>query len=242
MSNIILYEFPISHFCEKVRWALDYKEIPHTKQTLLPGLHSKKMFALTEQYSVPVLKHKNDHVHDSSKIISHLEKHFAHNPLNPTKKQHLQQAMEWEDFANKNIGPQVRVLMYHYLLQEPKIVSTFFTKNGPWYGPLLIKFAYPKLQKVMRKHMRINLKTANLAKEHLYKSIDNVLQGLSGSNYLVGDQFTRADLSIASLLAPLAMPTGYGLVKPELPHELNIILETFESRLTWMQTMYALHR
>ncbi len=242
MSKIVLYQFPISHFCEKIRWALDFKNIAHTKKTLLPGLHSKKIKSLTNQYSVPVLQHHNLYVHDSSKIISYLEEHFSDNPLNPDDTETLQKALDWENFADESIGPQVRVLMYHYLLQEPKIVSKFFTKSGPFYGPLFVKLVFPKLEKAMRRHMRINIESATQAKELLYRSLDKVLEGLGSSNYLVGENFSRADLSIASLLAPLAMPSGYGLTKPELPHELNKILETFESRLTWMQKMYSMHR
>ena len=242
MSKIILYQFPISHFCEKIRWTLDYKSIPHIKQTLLPGLHSKKMKKLTGQYSVPVIKHQDTYLHDSSKIISYLEEQFPEKPLNPKSQENLQQALNWENFADANIGPQVRVLLYHHLLQEPQIVSKFFTKDGPLYGPLFVKLAFPKLEKVMRKHMRINLETSIQAKDHLDKSLDKVIEALDGKNYLVGEQFSRADLSVASLLAPLIMPPAYGLKKPELPDELNKILESFEPKLTWLRQMYKRHR
>lgn len=242
MKKITLYQFPISHYCEKIRWALDYKNIPHDNKTLIPGLHSKKMKKLTGQYSVPVIKHLNTHTHDSSKIISYLEQHFPENPLNPESQENLQEALSWESFADKNIGPQVRVLLYHHLLQEPQIVSKFFTKDGPFYGPLFVKIAFPKLEKVMRKHMRINTETAVQAKEHLDKSLNTVLLALKDKKYLVGDNFSRADLSVAALLAPLSMPMAYGLDKPDLPKKLNQILDSMEPKLTWMHKMYSLHR
>ncbi|VAW80072.1 hypothetical protein MNBD_GAMMA15-1204 [hydrothermal vent metagenome] len=34
-----LYQFPISHYCEKIRWALDYKGLPYTTINPLPGSH-----------------------------------------------------------------------------------------------------------------------------------------------------------------------------------------------------------
>ena len=34
-----LYQFPISHYCEKVRWAMDYKKLEYKAKNLLPGLH-----------------------------------------------------------------------------------------------------------------------------------------------------------------------------------------------------------
>ena len=35
----ILYQFPLSHFCEKARWMLDYKELEYVAQNLMPGAH-----------------------------------------------------------------------------------------------------------------------------------------------------------------------------------------------------------
>ena len=36
-----LYQFCISHYSEKVRWALDYKDIKYQPVNLLPGQHSR---------------------------------------------------------------------------------------------------------------------------------------------------------------------------------------------------------
>ena len=94
----------------------------------------------------------------------------------------------------------------------------------------------------MRKHMRINTETAVQAKEHLDKSLNTVLLALKDKKYLVGDNFSRADLSVAALLAPLSMPMAYGLDKPDLPKKLNQILDSMEPKLTWMHKMYSLHR
>lgn len=242
MSTITLYQFPISHFCEKIRWALDYKNIPHQKKTLLPGLHNKRMKKVSGQNSVPVIQHLNEYVHNSSNIISYLEENFPENSLNPKINKDLEEALNWENFADTNLGPQVRVLMYHYLLQEPQIVNKFFTKDGPFYGPLFIKFTFPKLNKIMRKFMHINLETATQANKDVHTALDRVNHALEGKQYLVGNNFSRADLSVASLLAPLSMPLAYGLNKPKLPDELNRILEKFEPKLSWMQKMYNLHR
>ena len=35
----ILWQLQISHYNEKVRWALDHKRIDHVRRSLLPGLH-----------------------------------------------------------------------------------------------------------------------------------------------------------------------------------------------------------
>ena len=81
--SVTLYQFPISHFCEKVRWALDYKEIPYQAKNLLPGLHVKTMTKLAKRSSVPVLDHEGTAIQNSADIIDYLEQQFPHNPLMP---------------------------------------------------------------------------------------------------------------------------------------------------------------
>ncbi|HKX12345.1 MAG TPA: glutathione S-transferase N-terminal domain-containing protein, partial [bacterium] len=41
-EETILYQFPISHYCEKARWALAFKEIPYRIVNLAPGLHFRR--------------------------------------------------------------------------------------------------------------------------------------------------------------------------------------------------------
>ena len=52
---IKLYQFPISHYCEKIRWALEYKGLEYRKVNLLPGFHIKTTTKLVGKSSVPVL-------------------------------------------------------------------------------------------------------------------------------------------------------------------------------------------
>ena len=48
-----LYQFPISHYCEKIRWALEFKNIDHEIKNLIPGLHLLKTKKLAPESSVP---------------------------------------------------------------------------------------------------------------------------------------------------------------------------------------------
>jgi hypothetical protein len=52
----VLWQLELSHYNEKVRWALDYKRVPHIRRSLLPGLHILKAKRLTGDTSTtPVL-------------------------------------------------------------------------------------------------------------------------------------------------------------------------------------------
>ena len=53
--NRVLYQFPISHYCEKVRWAMDYKGLDYKLKNLLPGLHLRTTKKIAAKSYVPIL-------------------------------------------------------------------------------------------------------------------------------------------------------------------------------------------
>ncbi len=61
--------------------------------------------------------------------------------------------------------------------------------------------------------------------------------------YLVGNQFSIADLSVASLLAPLCRPEKYGLDWPEqYPEPLQSYIDSLAEQLQWVHSVYKEHR
>ena len=79
-----LYQFAISHYCEKIRWALDYKGLNYETVNLLPGQHVKTIRKLTgEASSVPVLDHDGHVVQGSAAILDYLDQTFPEHPLTP---------------------------------------------------------------------------------------------------------------------------------------------------------------
>jgi len=240
---ITLYQFPISHYCEKARWALDYKNIPYKTINLLPGPHVKKIMSIAKRSEVPVLEHENNIIQNSNNIIDYLDTTFADNNLTPVDEESRINALKWEAYVDKEVGPNIRIFFYHSLLEHPDLLIPIFTYKGPWYGKLLMKFFFPTLRLKMRKLMRINDATAEQARIDLKLAIDKINQHLSEHKYLAGKEFSRADLAAASLLAPLVQPDEYGLPWPSpLPKELENTIIEWSSELDWVRHMYDQHR
>ena len=216
---IVLHQFPISHYCEKVRWALDYKGLQYRLKNHLPGLHLKKMKAVAPFSSVPVLEHDGHYVQGSAAIISYLDTQFPARTLTPQAPEDREEALRWETFCDDNIGPHVRRYCYHTLLDHPDLVIPFFAQGGPFWGKPFLRVIFPKLQGVMRKAMQIREPHVSDSRVALEQSIQTLVQAYQGRTYLVGEQFSRADLAAASLLAPLFMPPQYGLKWPSVMPE-----------------------
>jgi glutathione S-transferase len=240
---IKLYQFPISHFCEKVRWTLDYKGLEYTKVNLLPGLHIKQIKKLGKYSSVPLLVDGDNVIQNSFEIIDYLEEKYPQNNLNPIDESTKKKALDWERYVDQKLGVHVRVVCYHILLDHPEVVIPFFTHKGPWYGKLLLKFGFKNLQKKMRYFMKINEETAHESYAKMQLAINKIHDHLQSNTYLAGENFSRADLAAASLLAPLCQPYGYGLDWPkETPNRLKIIADEMADKLKWVNEVYKKHR
>ena len=243
MIVLVLYQFPISHYCEKARWALEYKGLEYKKVNLLPGFHIKKAKKLASKPSLPILVHDGKAINESRNIISYLDQAFPNKLLTPEDENLKQAVVKWEQLADQEIGADVRCLCYHTLLDHPDITIPFFTVNGPWYGNLLMKFTYPKLSIKMRELMQLNDKTVELINQRLTKVIDKIHEHISNREFFVGDTFTRADIAVASLLAPLVRPKNYGLAWPEqYPEPLHSTVAKFGNKLNWVTRIYNQYR
>ena len=107
----------------------------------------------------------------------------------------------------------------------------------------MIRAMFPTLRSKMRKLMNINEASARIAQEHLTQAIDKVYAHLQGKTYFVGGRFSRADLAVASLLAPLCRPVGYGLDWPQsYPEPLAQFVDGLSEKLAWVNLLYEQHR
>lgn len=240
---IKLYQFAISHYCEKVRWALDYKGLPYKKINLLPGFHLKTILKNHKRSSVPVLTDGDTHIQNSAEIITFLDNEYPQKPLTPTDETLKSESQKWESYLDENLGVDVRLCCYHIMLEYPKLVIPFFTHGSPWYSKFLIPMVYSKIREKMRYFMKINNESFKISKQRLHEVIDSLNERMQNHSHLVGDSFTRADLTAASLLAPLRMPQGYGLKWPdEIPDELSSFFSEFDNKIQWVDRLYKDYR
>lgn len=240
---ITLYQFPISHFCEKVRWALDYKGLDYRIINLLPGAHIKLIKGMAKKSEVPVIKHDGKTVQGSSAIISYLDQVYPKRLLTPTNPTQQQMALEWEAYVDRSIGPQVRAYFYYYLLDMPDVVIPLLVQGQPWHKKLLFRLMFRKVRRSMRSFMNLNEDTAKRSLKEIRLALRGLSERLSTSPFLAGDYFTRADLAAASLLAPFVQPEKYGLNWPDtLPHELLQTSELLKPELEWVARLYQDYR
>ena len=80
----VLWQLQVSHYVEKVRWALDYKRVAHIRRSMLPGAHIRETMRLTGDTSTaPVLTIDRRSIGDSTRIIAAIEQRWPQPPLYP---------------------------------------------------------------------------------------------------------------------------------------------------------------
>src|SRR3954469_16410423 len=93
-----LWQLQISHYNEKVRWALDYKRIPHRRRSMLPGVHRLITKRLAGIVTSPVMTIDGEGIGASSAILQAIEERWPQPPLIPSDPAQRRRALELEDY------------------------------------------------------------------------------------------------------------------------------------------------
>ena len=238
---IELYQFPFSHYCEKVRWALDYKGIAYRPVNLLPGFHFRYLAKLAPKTSVPVLRDCAIVVQDSSAIIDYLDQRYANPSLTPSDPNAAREALDWEEYLDEQIGVNIRLWFYHHALPVRRLAVSFLLEGAAWHKKPLFVIVYPKVRRAMLKSMDINSDTARQAEERLRAALEKLDEALVGRRFLVNDQFSRADLTACALLRRSCMPKE---TSKEIPPAVRKLRDELKNRhlCQWVRSVYACYR
>ena len=244
-SHMRLLEFPHSHYCEKARWALDYKGVSFQAVALLPGLHLRTVRKYAPDTSVPVLLNNRDAIQGSGDIIDYLDAHYPQRRLTPLDADELRACMDIENAMDKKLGVTIRQILYATLLDYPDFIRHCFTHPMPAYKQWLFRWLYPVLRKKIHQTYVISAARVRRARREFDLAMNELEQLLQGKTYLVGNRFSRADLSVASMLSLLAMPVEHPFPWQAIP---DARTETFYAAyadhpaLAWVEKMYREHR
>jgi glutathione S-transferase len=245
MATPVLWQFRFSHFNEKVRWALDWKRLPHVRRSLLPGLHIPRVVWLTGQKQVPLLQLDGQTVADSTRIIAALERYRPDPPLYPGDGADRRRALELEDFFDVELGPHVRRAFFHVLLPETDYAAAAFAVGAGEWARRGYRAAFPVIRALMKADMRIDAAGAELGWIKVSAALDRLERELEPSGYLVGDRFSVADLAAAALLSPIVLPAEFPYQVPGArPPAVEAVRARFAGRpgVRWAAEMYRRHR
>src|SRR3954454_342516 len=176
----VLWQLQISHYNEKVRWALDYKRIPHTRRSMLPGIHQLIVKRKAGIVTSPVLELDGRGIGDSSAILLAIEERWPEPPLIPANTIPRRRALPLEDWFDEELGPHIRRAVYHELLPYPDVVIPLFTDGASDFSRAWLPPTFPLLRAGMRQVMDSHEEPARRSREECLVALDRLEQALDG--------------------------------------------------------------
>jgi glutathione S-transferase len=242
----VLWHLEPSHYNEKARWALDYKRIRHVRRAVTPGLQELTARRLGAGRTVPILQLNGRTIGDSTRIIEEIERRWPEPPLYPSDPEERRRALELEEYFDEDVGPDIRRVLFADNLAEPeKFFGIFSGPDQPGLG--LLKRLSPVLTRVVKWRWDVHPERVTQSREVVRDAFHRVEAEAGPDGYLVGDSFTVADLTAASILGLIVVPPEFPYIKLR-PEERAAQFQEFRASLKdwpgfkWVEDMYARHR
>jgi glutathione S-transferase len=241
----VLWHLKVSPYNEKVRWALDFKYVPHIRRAAIPGRHRAIARELTGGDTLPVLVLGGEAIGDSTRIIESLERRHPEPPLYPADPDDRRRALEIEDYFDEELGPYLRLLVLHHALQDPKLMLGMFFPGLPARTRLVARTTFPIHRRRAIADFGIDEFSVGFAWGKVTAAGERFRAQLRPSGYLVGDSFTIADLAVAAIVSPAVAPEEFPYPQPQRNHPLFVPLRAALAECglaDWARDMYARHR
>ena len=229
-----LITIPISHYCEKARWALDRAAITYHEERHVQIVHRVASRRAGGGGTVPVLVAADGVFTQSAAILAYADRQTEPGArLYPEDRTERAEVVGLERDFDARLGPEGRRWMYFHILPERDLGRAYNCTGVPAWE----RRAFPLLLGVMSGYIRhlfaIGPETGTEAGAAVQRTFDAVAARLDdGRRYLCGDAFTAADLAFAALAAPVLVPREYGVPLPqpdELPREMAAGVRAFRA-------------
>jgi len=196
--------------------------------------------------TLPVLDLAGERIVGSTRIIAALEERQSEPALYPGDADERRRALELEDFFDENAGHDMRRVGFWELRDNLGYGVSFMTTDQPKVrravGRVGLRIGFPFVWRYMAARYKFSEAAVERSRGTLVAALDRIESERAGRDYLVGDEFTVADLAAAALLYPLVWPPEFQYELPEPPDW--EFLEAFRDHpaLGWISESWRRHR
>jgi glutathione S-transferase len=202
-----LFTIPISHYCEKARWALERAGLAYDEERHVQGVHRFASRRAGGVGTLPVLLTDEGVFKQSEWIVRYADLHLP--PEQRLFRSDGETAFcRWLDAG---LGPDGRRLMYSRMLPLKDLLLPFNNAGVPRWEAAFLRLAYPVVGAWARHELRISGDDAPL----VFAAFDAVAERLADKPFLFGERFGAADLTFACLAASVVVPPEYGVALPQ---------------------------
>ena len=218
-----LITIPISHYCEKARWALERARVDYREERHVQGIHRIVAKRAGGGETVPVLVTPERVLGESQEIMYYADERAPDGlrlfPADPLMREDVESLCARFDAV---LGPKARRLIYVHMFGEQRDFALRINDQGvPDWEDFTLRHGWPLAERFLRWALDIHDGVEVEDERAVFGELDFVAERLSdGRVHLCGDEFTAADLTFASLAAAVVLPEEYGVTLPQ-PDELT---------------------
>lgn len=227
-----LITIPVSHYCEKARWALERALIEYVEERHAPVLHWRATLPRHTR-TVPILVTTGATLKSSSEIVRWCDARMTGGRhLYPTDPAHRREVEELEAHFDAKLGPATRRWAYSFLLPDRRRALEVLTAGIPPSEARAFTEGFGLFSKLMARGMGVSDAGAQRSRERIRAIFAEVSGRLEdGRPYLVGERFTAADLAFAALAIPAVAPPTFPWMPlfDQLPPALRAEIEGFRA-------------
>jgi glutathione S-transferase len=223
-----LVTIPISHYCEKARWALERAGLDYREERHVQGVHRVAARRAGGGATVPVLVTPEGAIGESAEILLWVDGRVApEHRLFPAERAERSVEHELCRRFDEGLGPRGRRLMYVHMLAQRELSLTFNNEGVPAWEDRLMRRGWALAGRMIGRVLDIRPGIEVEDEAAVWHEFDFVAGLLAdGRPFLSGERFGAADLTFAALSASVIVPPGYGtpLPQPELMPEATAAL------------------
>ena len=227
-----LLTIPISHFCEKARWALDRAGLEYVEERHVQGIHRIVARRAGGGTTMPVLVTRDGVLAESEDILRYADDHLDEDDrLFPADPALRDEVVELCRELDEGLGPDGRRLMYALMLDQKGPTLRVNNQGVPAWEGRMMSALWPFVTRWGRRDLGIDGDTVRVDTENVRRAFDGIAERRAdGRPYLCGERFTAADLTFAALAAAVIVPPEYVVRLPqpdELPQHIARMVREF---------------
>jgi glutathione S-transferase len=194
-----LFQIPFSHNSVKVRRVLALKGLAYKRENINPVLR-RKLIRVSGQPLTPVLVDGDRAVSDSTAILLYLEERYPEPALLPEDPAQRTECLLLEDWADAAFMALTRRLAYWSYLSSGNSLGELFFPRAPKTARRL---SGPIAAAALRHRFGLSKDQAARDVPEARRVAKLAVERLAGRDFLVGGRLSLADVTLATMSAPL---------------------------------------
>lgn len=225
-----LITIPISHYCEKARWALERAGIPYREERHVQAVHRFASRRAGGVGTVPVLVTPEGALGESEEILTWVDERLPpERRLFPAEGPERVEVERLCRRFDEELGPTGRRLIYVHMLAQPDLMLRFNNEGVPAWEDRALRLGWPLALRWARRELAITPGIEVEDEAAVWREFDYAAELLAdGREHLCGELFSAADLTFAALAASVIVPPVYGVPLPQpdvLPDHTRALVE-----------------